>query len=196
MIALADIGTDPASLMRFLDRKVRTGSLRERMKADEVPAAEAIAFLTAEIMKMNGLDASANRLTPERAYLARPHAGVWATAPFLHNGSIPNLYQLLSPQEERDAQAKTFCLGDLEFDPERVGFRLKRPPCAADESLFDTTIPGNLSTGHEFRNDYRIGRRFSRETCKALLEHGEGGILGCELTPGERMAIVEYLKTL
>jgi mono/diheme cytochrome c family protein len=196
MITLSDIGTDPASLTHFINRVVKTGPLKGVLNADTVPAVKAIEFLTTGIMKQNGLDVSKNRLTSEMAYVARPHAGVWATAPFLHNGSIPNLYLLLSPQEERDAQAKTFCLGDLEFDPEQVGFTLKRPPCAPAESLFDTTLAGNRNTGHEFRSDDRAGNRFSQEQCKALLAHGEQGILGCELTHDDRLSIIEYLKTL
>ena len=64
-------------------------------------------------------------------YKARPHEGVWATPPFLHNGSVPNLYQLLSPVSER---SKRFFVGRREFDPVKVG--LVTEPIAGSTSGF------------------------------------------------------------
>ncbi|NJL16003.1 MAG: hypothetical protein HC938_01190 [Nitrospira sp.] len=49
-----------------------------------------------------------NLLQTKGMYKARPLNGIWATPPFLHNGSVPHIYALLSPVEERP---KTFCLG-------------------------------------------------------------------------------------
>lgn len=110
-------------------------------------------------------------------YMAGTNWGVWATAPYLHNGSVPNLYQLLSPREERSVK---FCVGNLEFDPKHVGYVLSEAPCAAfDEFEFDTNKIGNANTGHEFRND-ALGN----------------GVIGRWLAPKERLAIIEYLKTL
>ena len=51
------------------------------------------------------------------AYKANPAEGMWASPPYLHNGSVPNLYELLSPAKER---SKTFYIG-REFDPVKVG---------------------------------------------------------------------------
>jgi hypothetical protein len=53
------------------------------------------------------------------AYRARPLGGLWATPPFLNNGSVPNLYALLSPEAERP---RVFYIGSREFDPEKVGY--------------------------------------------------------------------------
>ena len=50
-------------------------------------------------------------------YKAAPRDGVWATPPFLHNGSVPNLYEMLIPARER---TKKFYIG-REFDPVKVG---------------------------------------------------------------------------
>ena len=47
-------------------------------------------------------------------YKPRPLAGIWAVGPFLHNGSVPTIYQLLSPADSRD---KTFWVGTRDFDP-------------------------------------------------------------------------------
>ena len=108
-----------------------------------------------------------------RAYKARPLAGVWATAPFLHNGSVPSLYQLLSPQDER---AITFYKGTFEYDPQHLGYRTE---AFTNGFMFDTRITGNHNSGHEFR----AGKR------------GDG-VIGRLLQPEERWALLEYLKVL
>jgi hypothetical protein len=73
-------------------------------------------------------------------YKARPLDGIWATAPYLHNGSVPNLYQLLVPSER-----KPFYVGSRQFDPKYVGF------IADDKSgtWLDISASGNLNTGHD-----------------------------------------------
>jgi hypothetical protein len=106
-------------------------------------------------------------------YKARPLNGVWATPPYLHNGSVPTLYALLSPVDERP---KVFYLGDREYDPKDVGYRGNE---IVDGFKFDTSLPGNHNTGHEF-NDAGVGRN---------------GVIGRKLTPDERYAIIEFLKT-
>lgn len=108
-----------------------------------------------------------------RAYKARPLAGVWATPPFLHNGSVPTIYQLLSPQDER---ATTFYKGSFEYDPRHLGYRTE---AFTNAFLFDTRITGNHNSGHEFR----AGERGN-------------GVIGRLLQPQERWALLEYLKVL
>ncbi|KAF1030570.1 MAG: hypothetical protein GAK37_01238 [Pseudomonas sp.] len=108
-----------------------------------------------------------------RAYKARPLAGVWATPPFLHNGSVPTIYQLLSPQDER---ATTFYKGTFEYDPRHLGYRTEAFPNAF---VFDTRITGNHNSGHEFRDGQR-----------------GNGVIGRALQPQERWALLEYLKVL
>ncbi|MCX7081698.1 MAG: di-heme-cytochrome C peroxidase [Pseudomonas sp.] len=108
-----------------------------------------------------------------RAYKARPLAGVWATAPFLHNGSVPSIYQLLSPQDER---ATTFYKGTFEYDPRHLGYRTE---AFTNGFVFDTRITGNHNSGHEFR----AGERGN-------------GVIGRLLQPEERWALLEYLKVL
>ncbi|WP_223514003.1 di-heme-cytochrome C peroxidase [Pseudomonas sp. GL-B-19] len=127
---------------------------------------------TAEQPAMNGfgLPISVREL---RAYKARPLAGVWATAPFLHNGSVPSLYQLLSPEDER---ATTFYKGTFEYDPQHLGYRTE---AFTNGFVFDTRITGNHNSGHEFR----AGKRGN-------------GVIGRLLQPEERWALLEYLKVL
>ena len=79
-------------------------------------------------------------------YRARPHDGVWATPPFLHNGSVPNLYQMLVPAASRSTR---FYLGSTRFDPKHVGYETFGFQGAFE---MDTSLPGNSNAGHEFRN--------------------------------------------
>jgi hypothetical protein len=70
------------------------------------------------------------------AYKARPLNGIWATAPYLHNGSVPSLYELLlSARRDDDEPAEgepapefrpdEFVVGSQEFDPIKVGFKVQ-----------------------------------------------------------------------
>ena len=83
-------------------------------------------------------------------YKARPLAGIWATPPFLHNGSVPTLYQMLVPAYWRD---KTFYRKNMLFDPRAVG--LESDASQKGAFVFDTSITGNSNLGHEFRAGYR-----------------------------------------
>ncbi|MCE9599575.1 MAG: cytochrome c [Spirochaetia bacterium] len=95
------------------------------------------------------------------AYKSRPLNGIWATAPYLHNGSVPTVEDLLLPAAKRPVKFKT---GSKTFDPGRVGFISSEGPFT-----FDTTLPGNRNTGHEY---------------------------GTNLSDQERRALLEYIKSL
>lgn len=82
--------------------------------------------------------------TLDRGYFTRPLRGVWATAPFLHNNSVPTLWDLLQTATNRPVK---FPVGHREFDPTRVGF-IANPAKVVWQ--LDTTISGNRNTGHEF----------------------------------------------
>ena len=92
-------------------------------------------------------------LRPDRVpddYKSRPLDGIWATAPYLHNGSVLNLYELLLPAKDRK---KAFCVGSREFDPDRVGFVSvdNVNDCGASGGTWlDTALDGNTKTGHEY----------------------------------------------
>jgi hypothetical protein len=78
------------------------------------------------------------------AYKARPLAGIWATAPYLHNGSVPNLEEILLPAARR---SQAFHVGSREFDPARVGFVTR---ASRGTFEFRTSEPANSNAGHEF----------------------------------------------
>jgi len=120
--------------------------------------------------RMNGY--RPNGIQAPLAYKVRPLDGIWATPPYLHNGSVPTLYDLLSPVADRP---KVFYSGSREFDPVKVGLKTDAAPGL---TRFDTSKPGNLNVGHEFSN--KPG----------------SGVIGRSLQPDERKAIIEYLKTL
>ncbi|WP_447599811.1 di-heme-cytochrome C peroxidase [Nitrospira sp. Nam80] len=188
----AEVGTD-TKYLNFVSRRVQTGKLKDDFGAESLSAAKASEWLTTTLMRRWTPDPGPNKWE-SYGLLARPHAGVWATPPFLHNGSVPNLYEILSPMEERTA---CFYLGDLEYDTEKAGYKVR--PCADGERhgefKFDTSKDGNRQTGHEFRRDNRAGQIFTPEECKSFEKGGKNGILGCELNRDQRMAIIEYLKT-
>jgi hypothetical protein len=112
-------------------------------------------------------------------YKGRPLQGIWATAPYLHNGSVPTLYDLLLPPAQRRS---SFPVGTREFDPVHVGFCTAQladhcaKPMPADSFVFHATttagapIDGNSNAGHDYGND--------------------------RLTDADRAALVEYMKTL
>jgi cytochrome c5 len=182
MVSLSEIGTDPKAAMNFAKRKAYLASSDPK----QVSAAEGLRSVTTGVIQRwyNDNKVSArmrremdgyrvNEWRAPEAYRARPLNGIWATPPYLHNGSVPNLYQLLSPAERRDA---AFFTGSRQFDPKNVGFGTDSFEGAF---RFDTSIPGNSNRGHEFRNAIK-----------------GGGVIGPELTEIERWELIEYLKTL
>ena len=123
----------------------------------------------------------------ETHYRVRPLNGVWATAPYLHNGSVPSLYWMLKPAAERPKQ---FCMGTRDFDPQQVGFRVEageKPACRHGETLFSAVdsrgkpVPGNSNLGHSL---------------EGTPGPGKPGVIGRLLTDDERYDLIEYLKTL
>lgn len=92
-------------------------------------------------------------------YRARPLNGIWATGPFLHNGSVPSIAELLLAPAKRP---QTFHVGSRELDPVKVGFENVK---GDGTMLFDTRIPGNSNAGHVY------GTRLSDEDKSALLEY-------------------------
>jgi cytochrome c5 len=130
-------------------------------------------------------DTSQAPLNSLLAYKGRSLNGIWATAPYLHNGSVPNLYDLLLPAAPEPGdppgmkyRPATFMVGSREFDPVNVGFE-----SGGDQGFkFDTSLPGNRNTGHEY------GTRDVRDKT--------GKISLPALTDPQRMDLIEYMKSL
>jgi len=99
-------------------------------------------------------------------YVALPLDGVWLRAPYLHNGSVPSLKDLLEPLESR---SKVFYRGYDVYDQEKVGFVTTGPEAEQVGFLYDTSVPGNGNQGH---------------------------LYGTDLPLEDKRALIEYLKTL
>jgi len=142
------------------------------------------------------------------AYKGRPLNGIWATAPYLHNGSVPNLYELFLPQcseamlandasPGEDCRSVTFTTGSREYDPIKVGYLKRSKSRYPNLFLFDTRLPGNLNGGHE----YAAGKTpviVLDENSRPMRE-SDGSYVTEYLPPisrDQRWALVEYLKTL
>jgi len=115
-----------------------------------------------------GMDANPVVWRATARYLARPLDGVWATAPYLHNGSVPTLYDLLHP----DRRPTRFAVGNREFDPVKIGYRDELDAAGANVWIFDTSQPGNSNIGHS------------------------GDLFGTTLPEEQKSALLEYLKKL
>ncbi len=112
-------------------------------------------------------DPAKAQLLPTRGYIAPPLDGIWATAPYLHNGSVPTLDDLLNSPQRPRYWRRSF--NNSDFDPEKVGWKYETLDSKADKKTYDTTLPGYGNGGHTF---------------------------GDILTTEERKAVIEYLKTL
>ena len=113
-------------------------------------------------------------------YANHPFDGLWARAPYLHNGSVPNLWDLLTPKD----RPKIFTIGNDVYDPKNMGFvhqELKGSrkdgylypdgrPYEGTAFVLDTTLPGNGNEGHI------------------------GPVYGTELSDREKRDLIEYLK--
>jgi hypothetical protein len=193
MIDIARLGTDPAQAEDMRNRTVAfPASLGITDDSGQVVTSDvfgsALRQMTSAIVndwydgqlpstpsamrnRMNGFRPDGVRAPLQ--YKARPLNGIWATPPYLHNGSVPNLYALLSPVAERP---KRFYLGNREYDPVKVGYQTDSNFVGAFR--LDTSVRGNSNSGHEFNS-------------------GAGkGIIGPLLTPDERRALIEFLKSL
>lgn len=128
-------------------------------------------------------DTTASPYASLLSYKARSLNGIWATAPYLHNGSVPSLYDLLLPvRREGDPDTgeyrpDMFMVGSREFDPVRVGFRQS----GYEGFKFITRNLGNQNIGHE----YAAGKT----------AQPNGAILPA-LSEEQRYELLEFLKTL
>jgi cytochrome c peroxidase len=99
-------------------------------------------------------------------YVPPLHDGLWLRGPYLHNGSVPTLADLLSPPATRPTR---FWRGYDLVDPVRVGFVSNGPEAERVGTVYDTTAPGNSNAGHTY---------------------------GTTLPDADKRALLEYLKTL
>ncbi|MCB1800277.1 MAG: hypothetical protein KDI82_01180 [Gammaproteobacteria bacterium] len=145
VVALAEVGTD-----------------RERLDTwNEKAAREANA-----VVEEMGIERTGLVEEPLAGYVAQFLDGIWLRAPYLHNGSVPTLYDLLLPPAQRPAG---FYRGYNLYDPVKVGFATEGAEAEHAGTWHDTSRRANSARGHAFADD---------------------------LSDAQRWELVEYLKTL
>lgn len=107
------------------------------------------------------------KLVPFNGYIAPPLDGVWITAPYLHNGSVPDLETLLNSTLRPKYWSRNF--NKTEYDYNKLGWKYKAEEKASGRTIYNTTLPGYGNQGHYF---------------------------GDKLNEDERKSVIEYLKTL
>lgn len=101
-----------------------------------------------------------------QGYIAPPLDGIWATAPYLHNGSVPTLEDLLnSPQRPKYWERSG---NSADYDYNKVGWKYNIKDKPNESWTFDTTLPGYSNVGHYF------GDKLSKEERKAVIEYLKG----------------------
>ncbi|MCA9309715.1 MAG: c-type cytochrome [Phycisphaerales bacterium] len=146
LVPVSEVGTDGAYAQRLIDSPL-TRWFNESWFAGE--------------------DGTSAGVEPRLAYVAPPLDGVWCTAPYLHNASVPTLDTLLDSSKRPTYWRRSF--DEHDYDLERVGWAYEDVPGAADASTYDTTRAGYGNHGHTYGDD---------------------------LTDEERRALIEYLKSL
>jgi hypothetical protein len=161
---LAQIGTDPRMVQNFLNSKSNTGAFKGRKEGVVLGDKFGAQAQTSDLVVHAAIGATLSH--PLQAtrdavvgyheviqagidkhpdyYKARSLSGIWTSAPYLHNGSVPSLAEMLKPPAERVA---SFYVGSREFDPVAVGLDTAAGP---NRSLIDTSLPGNSNAGHTF----------------------------------------------
>jgi hypothetical protein len=116
------------------------------------------------------------KTTEPRGYQAPPLDGIWATAPYFHNGAAPTVYHVLNSQARPKLFTRSYRTDAEAYDADKVGWKvqvLDRVPADLTplerRKIYDTTQPGRGNAGHTFGDD---------------------------LSDDERWAVIEYLKKL
>jgi mono/diheme cytochrome c family protein len=154
---LAEIGTDPGRWRSYT--QAFAGEQNMLFAGYPLPSQDCESRLCA---------ARFHRFKKTAGYANHPLDGIWARSPYLHNGSVPTLRDLLEPA---DARPVTFYRGSDVFDWDGVGYVSAAPKDGEAFFLVDTRVPGNSNAGHE------------------------GPAYGTGLSATEKDAIVEYMKT-
>jgi hypothetical protein len=150
VVPIEKIGTDPH----------RLNSYTEKLAQIQLKYGEGYGWKFTRFKKTNG-------------YANQPLDGIWARAPYLHNGSVPTLWDLLTPEEERNGRREGFFTGHGVYDVQNVGIRTDVEEVGGRKSFrFVVSEPGNGNRGHS------------------------GPEYGTTLSDEDKRALIEYMKTL
>jgi mono/diheme cytochrome c family protein len=150
----------------------------DRQRFEGVGTAYGEAYAASWFGQEKGVDIGGGKsIRAPTGYQAPPLDGVWASAPYLHNGSVPTLYHVLNSKARPRLYTRSFKTDEADYDQEKVGWKITEltapPPDTVSpferRKVYDTSKPGRSNAGHTYGDD---------------------------LTEEERWAVVEYLKTL
>jgi hypothetical protein len=149
----------------------------DRRLAEGVTEEVAVHFLKSWFGQELGRDGKPFPRQTILGYQAPPLEGVWASAPYFHNGSAPTVYHVLNSKARPKVFTRSYGVEKEDYDAEKLGLKITvsdRPPGAQmpgweRRKIYDTTQPGRGNGGHTFGDDF---------------------------TDEERRAVIEYLKTL
>ncbi|MEM7658344.1 MAG: hypothetical protein AAF399_19615 [Bacteroidota bacterium] len=146
LVPVAEVGTDPVYAQYFLEQSGLATWYNQSWYAMSAPQSE---------------------LKPSNGYVAPPLDGVWASAPYLHNGSVPTLAALIDPDLRPAFWSREG--KETEYDFEAVGWTYTAKERGKGKAVYDTSLPGYGNQGHTF---------------------------GDTLSAPDQRALLEYLKTL
>jgi len=208
MVPLSRVGTDPTMATNFANRRAKTGALKGHNSrflppaiaggvvfGDESPGDEVLVnaiigtilhsqfpYKESDLMTVRRpalpVLVTAMALAPGPSYKARPLNGIWATAPYFHNGSAPTVYHVLNSKARPKIFTRSFKTDLDAYDSEKVGWKVQVLDKAPDPATMKAI---------EFRRIY--------DTSQAGRGNG-GHTFGDQLSDAERQAVIEYLKTL
>jgi hypothetical protein len=139
LYAIADVGTDPRRAEMFTEKQ-----------------AEGFNKFLAELEAAGYEPPKEFGVRSTGKYWAATLAGVWARSPYLHNGSVRTMQELLTAPAQR---AKNFHRGTHDYDANQMGY------ADGGAYVFDTTTPGNSNSGHDY------GTKLSGEQKRELMEY-------------------------
>lgn len=174
MIPLAETGTDPNQARNWAGRTYDASKLGMGTAVPASRLGTAINAIRQQFYEDSHVPASEQepdvKLEAPCGYKARPLIGVWATPPFLHNGSVRTVFDLLS-----DNRPSSFRYGSREYDPVQLGYR---EDSSASAVTLDTRVSGNSNQGHWFTSDEQ-----------------RSGRIGPQLSDQDKYSIIEFLKS-
>ncbi len=159
VIPLEMIGTDPALAQAFAGSKAGEHYANSWFGQEKGPNGESY------------------MIEQPVGYQAPPLDGVWASAPYFHNGAAPTVYHVLNSKARPKVFTRSYSTGEEDYDKEKLGWKVTvldrgpdpSAPPREQRKVYDTTQPGRGNGGHTF---------------------------GDKLSDDERRAVIEYLKTL
>jgi mono/diheme cytochrome c family protein len=150
VVPLEEVGTDP----------YRVNSYTEALNQYLLDYGEGYPWKLTSMVKTNG-------------YANQPLDGIWARAPYLHNGSVPTLWDLFLPEDQRNGGRATFQVGHGIYDTIDVGIKTDVATLNGQPTFsYDVTLRGNSNKGHS------------------------GPVYGTDLPDADKRAVIEFMKTL